>query len=108
MAKPPKPTVLDESELGLSPDEVAALLIVEDEFEQGSEEWHEQRNGKATASMFKVIVARDRYGKPYKGYYDYMRLTPWRCMSQFAPRLTCASAALSNTQRWPPAPQLTA
>jgi hypothetical protein len=68
----PKPTILDESDLGLSPDDIAALLIAEEEFDQGTEQWHEQRNGKATASMFKIIVARDRYGKPYKGYYDYM------------------------------------
>lgn len=66
-----KGTILDESGLNLTEDDIATLLI-SSEVEQGSDQWFEERLGKATASMFKVVVARDRYGKPYKGYYDYM------------------------------------
>jgi putative phage-type endonuclease len=67
----PEPTILDETDLNFSPEEVHALMQNAD-MEQGSEEWFEERLGKVTASRVVDVVARDRYGKPYKSYYDYI------------------------------------
>jgi hypothetical protein len=69
--KQPKPTIINESELELSIDEMQSLLLTTSAA-QGTEEWFEDRLGKATASHAKDVVSRDRYGKPYKSYYDYI------------------------------------
>lgn len=66
--KVPEPTILDESELNLSPDEIRALLNTH-ESEQGSDSWFEERLGKVTASRVRPIVAVSSYGKPYEDYY---------------------------------------
>jgi putative phage-type endonuclease len=71
MDKPTKPVILNESELDLSPDDVASLLISED-IEQGTEGWFAERRGKVTASRAKAVVARNSYKKPYQEYYDYL------------------------------------
>lgn len=64
--------VIDETGIPWEPGELQSLLLSPPTIEQGSDDWFEERLGKATASNFKVIVARDRWGRPYKAYYDYM------------------------------------
>lgn len=65
-----EPYVINQTDL--NPEEVQQLINMGFAVEQGSEEWFEDRLGKVTASRVKDVVIRDRYGKPYKGYYDYM------------------------------------
>lgn len=64
------------NESNLSAEEVRFLaqqgFAVASEAEQGTPEWLEARLGKVTASRAKDVVARNRYGKPYQGYYDYI------------------------------------
>lgn len=64
--------VLNQSDLDLMPQDIRDLLMQSGYAEQGSDEWLEERLGSVTASQVKEVVARDRYNKPYKGYYDYM------------------------------------
>jgi hypothetical protein len=64
--------ILDETGYDWQPGELWDLVHSPPTVEQGSEDWFEERLGKATASRFKVIVARDRYDRPYKAYYDYL------------------------------------
>ena len=66
----PKPTVI--TELDLSEDEIAMLLNYREAAEQGSEEWFEEKLGKASASNIKWVGKRDSKGKPYQKYYDYL------------------------------------
>lgn len=42
------------------------------EIEQRTDDWHEQRRGKITASRFVDVVAVGRNGKPLKARDDYM------------------------------------
>jgi hypothetical protein len=66
-----KPEILNEApDLDLDPSEFKSLMLAE--AEQGSDEWFEERLGKVTASKVKEVVARNNYGKPYAGYYDYI------------------------------------
>jgi predicted phage-related endonuclease len=67
-----QPSILNESELELSPAEMLSLIYSAGDMAQGSEEWFAERRGKVTASRVKAVVSRDRYGKPYKDYYEYM------------------------------------
>lgn len=64
--------VLNQSDLDLMPQDIRDLLMQSDYAAQGSDEWLEERLGNVTASNVRDVVARDRYNKPYKGYYDYM------------------------------------
>jgi len=64
--------VLNQSDLDLMPQDIRDLLMQSGYAEQGSDEWLEERLGNVTASNVREVVARDRYKKPYKGYYDYM------------------------------------
>lgn len=66
----PEPTIIDESDGDFDLGEIRSLM--QPAAEQGSDEWFEERLGKVTASRVSDVVARDRTGKPYKGYYDYV------------------------------------
>lgn len=63
--------VLNQSEIDFSEADMQSLMQTFTD-EQGSDRWFEDRLGKVTASQVKWVVIRDRYGKPYKGYYDYL------------------------------------
>jgi hypothetical protein len=67
----PKPSVINESELELDDNQLTDLLQTTDT-DQRSDDWFEERLGKVTASKVKEVVARNSYGKPYQGYYDYL------------------------------------
>lgn len=64
--------VLNQSDIDLMPQEIRDLIMQSSYAEQGTDAWLEDRLGNVTASNVKDVVARDRYNKPYKGYYDYM------------------------------------
>lgn len=57
----PEPTVIDESELDLSADEIAELLSSTEPMQQGSAEWFAERLGKVTASRVKDAVTGTKY-----------------------------------------------
>ena len=67
-----EPVVINES--GLSLEEIGQLRSMGFEVaEQGSDEWLEERLGKATASRFIDVVDHGVSGtKPKAGYYNYM------------------------------------
>lgn len=66
-----EPVILNQSDIDLLPADIRSL-IDSVQVDQGTEEWLEERLGKVTASNVKEVVIRNKYGKPYQGYYDYM------------------------------------
>lgn len=61
--------IINDTDLSL--DEIEELLE-NLPVSQGSPEWFRQRLGRVTASRVKCVVARNRYGNPYKEYEKYM------------------------------------
>jgi hypothetical protein len=71
----PLQQIINES--NLSPEEVRFLVQQgfvgsSADLEQNTPEWLEAKLGKASASEAREVVTRNRYGKPYEGYYTYM------------------------------------